>query len=56
VLELGSWAVHVPYRTTWVLERAETPVLHDRRATVASLLDVRQLLDGGIGSIGPPPR
>jgi putative hydrolase of the HAD superfamily len=56
VLELGGWAVHVPYRTTWVLERAETPVLHDRRATVASLLDVRQLLDGEIGPVGRPPR
>ncbi len=43
VLELGGWAVHVPYRTTWVLERAE-PVVHDRRLTVASLSDVPALL------------
>lgn len=46
VLELGGWAVHVPYRTTWVLERAHTPVLHDRRATVASLAEVPLLLNG----------
>ncbi len=44
VLELGGWAVHVPYRTTWVLERAAEPVLHDRRATVASLAEVPALV------------
>ncbi|CAA9322115.1 MAG: hypothetical protein AVDCRST_MAG16-846 [uncultured Frankineae bacterium] len=44
VLELGGWAVHVPYRTTWVLERAETPVVHERRVTVASLSEVPALL------------
>ena len=44
VLELGGWAVHVPYRTTWVLERAETPVVHERRVTVASLSEVPPLL------------
>ena len=44
VLELGGWAVHVPYHTTWVLERAAEPVVHDRRLTVASLSDVPALL------------
>ena len=44
VLELGGWAVYVPYRTTWVLERAATPVVHDRKVTVASLADVPALL------------
>lgn len=44
VLELGAWAVHVPYHTTWVLERASEPVVHDRRLTVASLSDVPALL------------
>lgn len=43
VLALGGWAVHVPFRTTWALERAE-PVQHDRRLTVASLADVPPLL------------
>ncbi len=47
VLELGGWAVHVPYHTTWVLERAAEPVVHDRRLTVASLSDVPALLQGG---------
>ena len=44
VLELGGWAVHVPYRTTWVFERAATPVVHDRRLTVGSLSEVPALL------------
>lgn len=47
VLEVGGWAVHVPYRTTWVLERAAAPVVHDRRLTVGSLADVRSLLQPG---------
>ena len=46
VLELGGWAVHVPYRTTWVLERADGPVVHDRHVTVDSLSDVPRLLQG----------
>ena len=49
VLELGGWAVHVPYRTTWVLERAEAPVVHERRVTVASLSEVPALLQPGAG-------
>ena len=44
VLELGGWAVHVPYHTTWVLERAAQPVVSDRRLTVASLSEVPALL------------
>lgn len=46
VLELGGWAVHVPYRTTWVLERSDGPVVHDRHLAVASLAEVPQLLNG----------
>ena len=48
VLELGGWAVHVPYRTTWVLERAAAPVVHDRRLTVDSLSEVPALLQAGL--------
>jgi len=44
VLALGGWAVHVPYRTTWVLERAAEPVVHNRRVTVESLAEVPALL------------
>ena len=44
VLEIGGWAVHVPYRTTWVLERAAASVVHERRRAVGSLADVPPLL------------
>ena len=44
VLALGGWAVQVPYRSTWVLERADAPLLHDRRLTVSSLSEVPALL------------
>ena len=44
VLELGGWAVHVPYHTTWVLERAAAPVVHERLLTVGSLAQVPALL------------
>ncbi|MCW2614827.1 MAG: family hydrolase [Frankiales bacterium] len=47
VLELGGWAVHVPYRTTWVLERSAGPVVHDRHLAVASLSEVPELLGAG---------
>ena len=46
VLRLGGWAVHVPYRTTWVLERATEPVVHDRTVTLDSLSQVPALLQG----------
>ena len=47
VLRLGGWAVHVPYRTTWVLERATEPVVHDRTVTLDSLSQVPGLLQRG---------
>lgn len=46
VLALGGWAVHVPYRTTWVLERADRPVVHDRHLAVTSLAKVPAHLAG----------
>jgi len=44
VLRLGGWAVHVPYRTTWVLERVAEPVVHERLTVVQSLAEVPALL------------
>lgn len=44
VLTLGGWAVHVPYRTEWVLERVAEPIEHERLVRVASLGDVPALL------------
>jgi putative hydrolase of the HAD superfamily len=31
VLELGGYGVHIPYRLTWAVERAEAPINHDGR-------------------------
>jgi len=55
VLELGGWAVHVPYRTTWVVERADAPVVHERRTTVTSLSEVPALLRRAAGPRSRPP-
>lgn len=44
VLALGAWAVHVPYRTEWVLERVAEPTQHERLRRVASLTEVPALL------------
>ncbi len=49
VLELGGWAVHVPYRTTWVLDRVDEPVVHDRLMSVGSLSQVPPLLARSAG-------
>lgn len=46
VLDLGGWAVHVPYRTTWVLERAAEPMVHDRLVVLGSLSQVPALVQG----------
>ena len=54
VLDLGGWAVHVPYHTTWVHERAEQPRLHERRAAVASLSEVPALLRGAVAPLRQP--
>lgn len=31
VLELGGWAVHVPFHTTWAMEKVDDVPLHDPR-------------------------
>ena len=46
VLEIGGWSVHVPYRTTWVLERADEPLVHDRLVVLGSLSQVPALVQG----------
>lgn len=43
-LSLGSYAVHVPFETTWLHEKVDAPVVHPRFYTVASLWDVIPLL------------
>ncbi|HVC24206.1 MAG TPA: HAD family hydrolase [Acidimicrobiales bacterium] len=45
VLEIGGWAIHVPYHTTWRRELVDRPsVAHPRRRTAATLADIPPLL------------
>lgn len=43
-LELGSYAVHIPYHTTWEHEKVDEPVVNLRFFTVDSLWDIISLL------------
>ena len=43
-LELGSYAVHIPYHTTWEHEKVDEPVVNPRFFTVDSLWDIISLL------------
>ncbi len=54
VLDLGGWAVHVPYHTTWVHELAAEPRVHERRASVVSLSEVPALLRGPVVPLREP--
>ncbi len=39
VLEIGGWAVHVPYELTWALEEADLPVGHHAFRHAANLVE-----------------
>ncbi|WP_293710908.1 HAD family hydrolase [uncultured Parabacteroides sp.] len=43
-LQLGSYAIHVPYQTTWAHELVDEPVIHPRFHTADSLWEVTSLL------------
>ena len=43
-LALGSYAIHVPYQTTWAHELVDEPVVSPRFYSVDSLWDVISLL------------
>lgn len=43
-LELGSYAVHVPFHTTWAHEKVDEPVINPRFFTADSLWEVISLL------------
>ena len=40
VLELGGWAIHVPFAHTWAHEHADAPVGHPRFRSVTTLREV----------------
>lgn len=45
VLAAGGWAVHVPYASTWVHERADAPVGHPRYRIIGTMADLAGVLD-----------
>ncbi len=49
VLELGSAAVHVPYRTTWAIEVAEEPTAHPKFRQASSMHAVPPIVDELLG-------
>ncbi|MEZ5278767.1 MAG: HAD family hydrolase [Opitutaceae bacterium] len=56
VLDLGGIGVHIPYQTTWVHERAESPENHDRFFELASMTGLPELvsrLSSGHTATGP---
>ncbi|QQU03205.1 HAD family hydrolase [Myroides odoratus] len=44
VLELGGYAVHVPFHTTWLHEHIEHPVIHDNFTSIKKLSEIKGLL------------
>ncbi len=45
ILELGAWAVHVPYHTTWMYEKTSHTIDHENFFEARTMLGVLQFLD-----------
>lgn len=43
VLELGAYALHIPYPTTWALEQVDTVITNDRFYDIHKLTEVLEL-------------
>jgi putative hydrolase of the HAD superfamily len=43
VLEIGSYAIHIPYATTWVLEHIDTVITHDRFYDIQKVSELKEL-------------
>ena len=43
-LKMGSYAIHVPYQTTWAHEMVDEPIVNPRMFTVESIWEVISLL------------
>lgn len=43
VLEAGSYAIHIPYATTWVLEHIDTVITHDRFYDIQNVSELTEL-------------
>ncbi|WP_413514028.1 HAD family hydrolase [Myroides odoratus] len=44
VLELGGYAVHVPFHTTWLHEHIDHPIIHENFKSIQKLSEVKQIL------------
>ena len=44
VLELGAWAFHVPFHTTWAHERVDAEVDHPRFRKLDHMKDLLNIL------------
>jgi len=44
VLELGSYAVHVPFHTTWLHEHIDHAVVHENFTSIKKLSEIKELL------------
>jgi len=43
VLDMGAYAIHIPYHTTWALEHVDTIITNDRFYDVKNVLEVLEL-------------
>lgn len=44
VLEIGGYACHIPFHTTWAHERIDHEIVHDKFKTLTTITDVLPLL------------
>ncbi|WP_410878083.1 HAD family hydrolase [Myroides sp. DW712] len=44
VLELGAYAVHVPFHTTWLHEHIDHAVVHENFTSIKKLSEIKELL------------
>jgi putative hydrolase of the HAD superfamily len=49
VLDIGGWAVHVPYMSTWAIEHAAEPTDHPRYRRADALADVVAIVESVAG-------
>ena len=45
VLELGAYALHVPYHTTWEYEKVEKEIKHPKFSELSNILDVLTIIN-----------
>lgn len=53
-LEIGAWAVHIPYHITWEHEVVEAPAVHERLITLTAMKELPEVLEMGTPSTPIP--